>query len=268
MIFLKSVLLALVLSVSTASFAHSQSEAPAPARSVPTAAATIVEEQYAYLATLQHLVKDVTPDMLDALRAISRTAMTRQAATKSIESLDAKLNDPLLLQADPAAIVAIATGVIEMGIDRQADIETALEEIVKDQPGLLDPSLQLAILENGVRFRFALAQAMYAVDLRDLPRPQQAAAALYSEGTYDLRDEMEVLDFEIAVDGMTDTALTDQSVAFAALQRGMLDEIDPYSFEADAQRAKQMSDQARRSIATEMRNMYLQLALLVVLSLP
>jgi hypothetical protein len=267
MTFLKT-LVVLACLTSGGALAQTPQQKTQPQQAAQQSQATSLEEQYVYLATIQHLVKDVSPDMLDALRAISRTAMTRQSATKSVESLDAKLNDPLLLQADPASIVAIATGVIEMGLDRQEDIQTAMTALEKERPEFLNPSLQLAVLENGVRFRFALAQAMYAVDLRELPRPQQAAAELYGEGTYALRDEMEVLDFEIAVDGMADDAIGEQRTAFAALQRGIIDEIDPYSFEEDAKRASQMSAQSRRSIAMEMRNMYLQIALLVVLALP
>lgn len=228
-----------------------------------------LDAQYIYLATTQHLIEGVTPDLLDGLRAISRTALTQYAAPQNADALDKQLNDPILLQADPAAIVGMATEVIELGMDRRDDIDTALSALEKSQPQFTAPPLTLAILENGVRFRFALAQALYSVDLRELPRPQQDAVERYIEGTYDLRDEMEILEFEVAVDGMTDEAIAQQTSAYAALQRGIIAEIDPYSFEADAKRARQMSEQAKAGIAAEMRSMYMQLLLLVaVVSIP
>lgn len=242
--------------------------APARPAALAPAQTAALDAQYIYLATTRHLIEGVTPDLLDGLRAVSRTAITRYSAPQNTDSLDKKLNDPILLQADPAAIVGMATSVIELGIDRGDDIEAALSAIEDSQPQFASLPLALAILENGVRFRFALAQALYAVDLRELPRPQQDAVERYIEGTYDLRDEMEVLEFEIAVDGMTDEAIDQQSSAYAALQRGIIAEIDPYSFEADAKRARQMSEQARAGIAAEMRGMYLQLLLLVAISLP
>lgn len=227
-----------------------------------TAAPVAAESQFVYLATINYLLDGVTPDFRAALADISATALTKEDAARDVANLDQQLNDPIMLQADPASIVAIARDLIEAGSANAEDLGNALDDMAQASPQLKDERLTLAIMENGVRFRAALIEALYATDLRQLSQAQQAAIEAYSGSTFDLRGGMEVMQFDIALGDVTDEALDLQRSAFAALQRGMIDEIDPYSFEEAGKRSRQMSEQARASVAAEMRSMYLQLLLI------
>ncbi|MEM7570697.1 MAG: hypothetical protein AAF337_12960 [Pseudomonadota bacterium] len=227
-----------------------------------TAAPVTAESQYVYLATINHLLEGATPDLISALDAISETALTKDTAARNTADLDMQLTNPILMQADPAAIVAIGRDLIKAGQANAQDLDATLEAMRAADPKLTDERLALGIMENGVRFRAALIQAFYSTDVRQLSQAEQRALEAYSNATLELRGGMEVMQFDIALGEVTDEALDLQRSAFAALQRGIIDEIDPYSFEEDAKRARQMTEQARASVAAEMRSMYLQLLLI------
>lgn len=241
-------------------------EAPTP-RETAISAPVAAESQYVYLATVSHLLDGATPQFRAALAAVSETALSKKDAARDMSALEKQLNDPIMLQADPASIVAIGRDLIEAGTENQAALTEALQTMRQASPQLDNEELNLAIMENGVRFRAALIQALYATDLRQLSMQHQAAIEAYGSATYDLRSEMEVRQFDLALGVMTDDAIDLQRSAFAALQRGMIDELDPYSFEEDGKRAKQMSEQGRTAVAGEMRNMYMQLLLLAAIML-
>ncbi|MEM1020721.1 MAG: hypothetical protein AAGJ09_09575 [Pseudomonadota bacterium] len=264
--FVAALFLSAGLSVPSIAAAQSATDVYGPAiASAPIPA----ESQYVYLATVSHLLEGVTPAYLEALKTISGTALSEdQAAAQDIDALQSQMSDPILLQADPAAIVGIGYTLISAGEQRRNELKTALADMEVSQPSLTNPNVQLAILENGVRFRAALAQAVYATEVRDLSREQQGAIETYSDATYQLRDGMELMQFDIALGEVTDEAIDLQRSAFAALQRGIIDEIDPYSFEEDGKRARQMSAQGRAGILGEMRNMYLFVLLIAVAAIP
>lgn len=221
---------------------------------------TSVEDQYIYLSTLQYLSENASPEFLDAMGTIGGTALTSDdAAAGTLSGVDTRLSDPLLLQADPASIVAMAQSLFTLETRSEAELSAHLDTLETETPALAEDALQLAILENGVRFRFALAQALYAADLKALPRGQQDAIEQYIEGTYDLRDDMELLAFDIDVDGLAQEALEQYRSAYAALERGVRMDLDPYSFEEDGERAARMTEAAGEGIAGGMRAMYLQL---------
>jgi hypothetical protein len=190
-------------------------------------------EQYRQFNLVLMVAEGMDPAFLAELQASSQPQAEADAARFPQIDVD-DFQTPLNRIVDQNALIASAVTVIRFVQDNRKTILGAIDDLVKNQPAAVAEVDLVALAEDAIIVRAALASAL---EYRDSGRDSTDAAWLqaYQARTIYLRNVMEYWSFSEELSTMTEDAMDSTGGRMEAYQRLLEDEPDMDSFKEHLQ---------------------------------
>lgn len=201
-------------------------------------------EQYRQLSLLLLLANGADAELLDYLAA--ETASGQHSLEDQAQALQ-QYPTPLARIADPDSMLRGAGEMMRYAQQNRAAIEQELERIRLAWPILVSMIDMQSVLEDAIIIRSAVADSL------QYPQGGPEAAVLsgnsllaYRAETLHQRNNMEYLQFQEELDGITDSAIDELSYKLDAFQRMADDEMDPELLKERIEAAEEMNEETRQ----------------------